>query len=241
MGSKKFKGKQCAYCGVEGISRDGEHVLARSFFLDEDKENLPKVPSCRACNSLKELLEDYALAVCTLGSRNEGTKEFIENFFERRSKKRRKLYSELISTMRPTLERTSGGLILEGGQLNIDPHKIITLVNLIVRGLYFLHQSKALPKDAVLHNKMFRPDDAAVITDGIMRAFGSDLKMVKDNIGRGTLIYEGAISNVIEGASFWRINVMRGAVLGSPEYAPGLALRSMYVLSFPSSMQKLPF
>jgi len=67
MGSKKYKGKPCVYC-VDGISIDGEHIISRKFFPEEFRDNLPKAPSCKQCNSDKSKLEHYLTAVLPFSS-----------------------------------------------------------------------------------------------------------------------------------------------------------------------------
>ena len=42
MTSKEYRGKTCAYCRVPEISVEGDHVVARQFFLVQDRGNLPK-------------------------------------------------------------------------------------------------------------------------------------------------------------------------------------------------------
>lgn len=57
MGSKKFKGKTCAYCCRERASEAKEHVIAREFLLTRYRDNLPAVPTCKRCNAKKSALE----------------------------------------------------------------------------------------------------------------------------------------------------------------------------------------
>jgi 5-methylcytosine-specific restriction endonuclease McrA len=53
MARKKYVGKPCAYCGKDGISETRDHVVAKEFFLEEDRANLPLVPACGICNGEK--------------------------------------------------------------------------------------------------------------------------------------------------------------------------------------------
>jgi hypothetical protein len=46
MASKRYVGKTCPYCRVPGSSTTRDHVVAREFFLIEDRNNLPIVPAC---------------------------------------------------------------------------------------------------------------------------------------------------------------------------------------------------
>src|SRR5689334_21043196 len=67
--AKKYRGQKCPYC-QHGISNSDEHVLARKFFVIEDRGKLPKAPACTRCNGLKADLERYALEVLPFGARH---------------------------------------------------------------------------------------------------------------------------------------------------------------------------
>jgi HNH endonuclease len=69
MVRKKYVGKTCVYCGRAGASDTRDHVVAKEFFLKEDRGNLPQVPACLECNGKKAKLEHYLLSVLPLGSR----------------------------------------------------------------------------------------------------------------------------------------------------------------------------
>ena len=84
MASKKYIGKQCAYCGRDGISKTADHVFAQQFFVEKDRQGLPKVPSCNDCNGSKSTLENYALTVLPLGSRHCDARAYSEANIERR-------------------------------------------------------------------------------------------------------------------------------------------------------------
>lgn len=66
--SKKYKGKICVYC-ADAISVTGDHVFAREFFLETQRDNLPQVPACEKYNNRKSVLEHYLTTVLPL----EGT------------------------------------------------------------------------------------------------------------------------------------------------------------------------
>lgn len=51
----------CIYCGAEADSRD--HVPSRVLLDEPFPENLPVVPSCRACNNSFSLDEEYCAAL----------------------------------------------------------------------------------------------------------------------------------------------------------------------------------
>jgi hypothetical protein len=55
--SKKFKGKPCVYC-TDGTAISADHVIARQFFLERHRANIPKAPACVKCNGEKSALEE---------------------------------------------------------------------------------------------------------------------------------------------------------------------------------------
>ena len=68
MASKKFKGRTCVCCAT-AQSTTGDHVIAREFFPEEHRANLPKVPACRLCNQARATPEHYLTAVLPFGGR----------------------------------------------------------------------------------------------------------------------------------------------------------------------------
>ena len=88
MTGKKYKGKACAYCGREGISDTRDHVVAKEFFLQEDRANLPLVPACLKCNREKSKLEHYVLSVLPFANRHFEARRYAEQNIERRLQKK---------------------------------------------------------------------------------------------------------------------------------------------------------
>jgi hypothetical protein len=77
MSSKKYRGKQCVYCGV-GDSATRDHVLARCLFARGRTENLPQVPACKTCNNEKSKLELYLAAVLPFGAMHDDAMNVLE-------------------------------------------------------------------------------------------------------------------------------------------------------------------
>ena len=67
MGSKKYKGKVCAYCALD-LSSTADHVFCREFFPVGFRDGLPKAPACEKCNGRKSALESYLTAILPFGS-----------------------------------------------------------------------------------------------------------------------------------------------------------------------------
>ena len=95
MTSKRYMGKPCAYCGVDGSSSTVDHVIAKSFFFEEDRANLPQVPACKKCNNDKSGLEHYATAALLTGTKHVEGDRYRQEEVAPRITKNRKLQMEL--------------------------------------------------------------------------------------------------------------------------------------------------
>jgi hypothetical protein len=84
MASKRYVGKTCPYCRVPNSTTTRDHVVAREFFLIEDRGDLPIVPACRACNQQKSALEHYALELMPLASRHPDAGQYNKKHLEPR-------------------------------------------------------------------------------------------------------------------------------------------------------------
>jgi hypothetical protein len=63
MGSKRNKGKTCAYRAAAAASETGDHVVAREFVPVRYRSQIPVVPACSRCNAEKGNLEHYLTSV----------------------------------------------------------------------------------------------------------------------------------------------------------------------------------
>src|SRR4051812_45143873 len=57
MSSKKYRNKQCVYCGQ--LATTGDHIPPASLFASPRPNNLIKVPSCKACNDGASKDDEY--------------------------------------------------------------------------------------------------------------------------------------------------------------------------------------
>lgn len=132
---KKYKGKACAYCGREHVSTSADHVVAREFFLIQDRPNLPKVPSCERCNHEKSLLEQYALTVLPIGSRHVDAEAYSRENIPRRLRKNPRIGATISLEHCGMWERTSGSIMLPLYSIGIDNSKVQRLFAFITKGL----------------------------------------------------------------------------------------------------------
>lgn len=184
MASKRFRNKRCIYC--DGISVTCDHVLARKFFFENERQGLPLVPACSGCNSRKSELETYATVIMPLACHpsSERAEAHIQQAL-RRLEKNRRLQRQL------QLEATQAwvqhnGIIRESTMPPLDSEKIKELVRYIGIGLAFHHWKILVDRAAVVdvvpainHTFNFtRKNGASINGDRVSR-----------NLGNGTIFY----------------------------------------------------
>src|ERR1700722_17982185 len=113
MRPKSFKGKLCAYC-AESRCESADHVFAREFFPQDDRSNIPKVPSCHRCNNLKATLERYATCVLPFGSRHPQAVKIVAEKMPRRLRENQHIQRELLKGTGRVLVQEPNGLLLPG-------------------------------------------------------------------------------------------------------------------------------
>lgn len=100
--SKKFKGKDYAYCPkVKARATTDDHVFAREFFTAADHHNLPKAPACQKCNGDKGKFEHYLTATLPNAGRHAQAVENLQARVPGRLAKNQKLNRELLASMKP--------------------------------------------------------------------------------------------------------------------------------------------
>ena len=97
---KKYKGKICVYCG-SAPSETAHHVVARKFFLEKDRANLPKVPACLGCNGQKSTLENHLTTVLPFGGRHADARSSLVDRVPPRLAKNRALHRALAASQTP--------------------------------------------------------------------------------------------------------------------------------------------
>ena len=147
--SKKFKDKICVYCN-ENLSKTGDHIFAREFFLENHRSNLPKVPSCEKCNNEKSKLEHYLTSLLPFGGRHDDAKKNLKEMVPKRLKKNAKLHSNLSASMGRYWLKQDSGLFVKQTGFKIKKIKVTELFRFIARGLYFLHCNMILDRDAYI-------------------------------------------------------------------------------------------
>lgn len=222
--SKQYKGKTCVYCAIQGSSSTGDHVVARSFFSSDERDNLPQVPACPGCNTDKSALETYLAALLPQGARHQEDVSAYQAESRRRIDKNQKLFRELKAGAITSSEGGRIGKSVAEIMLPIDSSRLLELSKYIAKGLLFYHWQVIVPKDQVIHSQFMsdvgesnfdnlvsdlRKKAADAPLDDVLRTTG----LVQ--LGRETVTYEGLFSPLDEPFSVWRLNFYR-VMLGMP-------------------------
>jgi len=231
---KKYSGKTCAYCGEAGVSATRDHVLAREFFLEKDRKNLPVVPACIDCNNEKSKLEHYALAVLPFASRHTDARDYAEQNLERRLARNHALRNALEIRRDGGWEPHLNGLIVPAMTIAIDTNKIYELFSLVVRGLFMHHWGKALDPAWQVDLQMFDPRGEREVIDNVSpKIIRQVAQTAKGNIGRGTFVYEAVQSAHLIQVSLWEFTIFGGLEFGADTKNRFLRLSRFYAVTRP--------
>jgi hypothetical protein len=203
--SKRYKGKDCAYCGEPGSTSTNDHVVPRSFFLDVERSpalQLPQVAACQKCNNEKSLLELYVGSSLLIGSKHPEANRYRWEKVRPRLERNRKLWNELNLDASPRWVRVNG-VFQQLHEVRIDPDKIGQLLQMIVRGLYCYHYGKPLSRDMWPHVQMIRPEAEAGMWASVAHYFPANVPRINRDLGRGTFRYSCVQSPANDGFTAW--------------------------------------
>ena len=186
--SKRYKGKACAYCGAAASSSTNDHVIARAFFLEEDRGTLPHVPACAPCNNRKSQLEHYVSATLMIGSQHPDGNRYRQNLVRPRLDANAKLRREL-KLDEPFEWLNINGVLQRMKAIRIDAGKVTELMHLIVLGLYQHHFGAPLSTDFLVDAKMYPPERESALFASVAPFFPAESVAHEVSLGRGSFIY----------------------------------------------------
>lgn len=217
--SKRYKGKDCAYCGKPGSSSTNDHVVAQSFFLDDERAtglDLPQVPACSSCNNEKSRLENYVVSAVLIGSRHPESQRYRSEKIVPRLIRNRKLQAELNIASPPSWINVNG-VLQQLHVVKIDSDKITRLLEMIVRGLYRYHYGKPLPSEMIPDARMIRPEDEPAMWAGISEYFPPEIPRIVRDLGRGSFTYTCVQSPAHDGFTAWVLGLHGNIRLHGPD------------------------
>jgi hypothetical protein len=220
MGSKKFKGKTCAYCAVPGSSETGDHVFARQFFVESDRANLPEVPACARCNNDKSASENYLLQLLPLGASHAGADNVRTNLMPKRAAHHgnKVLRQTLESPNSPVWLLDSEGQKHERIPVLVDAQKLKNWCGAIAQGLAYFHWGTALAAvdiDVIPLADTVETEILSLVTAKNTGCY------IEQSVGRGAFEYIGFRESRNAAESVWLIRIYgRMPIGGDPTISP---------------------
>lgn len=231
--SKKYKAKDCVYCGAVGASETGDHIFARGFFAVDDRDNLPQVPSCASCNSAKSQLETYLTAVLPFGGNHTDAVKMLEEYVPKRLGANNKLHRKLSEGAQSERLRPDGAD--EVMTLPFDGQQVEELFAYIVRGLHFHHWKQIVAKDCAVRAGALSAHGQPYF-DHLLSMNGT---RVTGCVGRNVFEYEGIQSLEHPWVTVWKFKAYGGVQVGGDPGLPAETTNCVYAYTAQSSMGSL--
>lgn len=224
---KGYKGKVCAYCGVEGASQAGDHVFARKLFPSEHRANLPQVPACDGCNQAKSELEHYLLSLLPFGGRHSASSDLLNATAPRRLAKNPKLHQAL-ATGRGQAWLNEKGIIRSAMTLPFDGEKLLQLFRYIVRGLVAYHWEVQIPQSYAVGVSVLTRHGASFVEPFF---WGQGGARVQASLGEGLVDYQGVQAIDDPALSLWRFRLYGGVRLADDPQRTSEAVDTIWGMS----------
>jgi hypothetical protein len=150
MNNKISNNNICYYCGK--IADGGkQHIPARNFFPNGMRENLIKVPSCKAHNQGIQKLEERCHFQFFIQSRSPEAEKHSEKLINELDRPERKLFRDSLANNYRDIDSERGGLF-------IDMSVIDEYMKYLVSGLYFYHTNMINNGEIKLINNKEEPE-----------------------------------------------------------------------------------
>jgi len=230
--SKKFKGKRCAYCAERGAIT-GDHIFAREFFLVSERANLPQAPICDECNNRKSKLEHYLTTVLPFGGQHSTSLENLESMVPKRLRRNAKLHRELAAGQQKIATQTSNGEPEHILTIPIDGARLDELFAMISRGLIWYHWQVYLEKNYAIQTHSVTRFGEHFFEEHLFKLTARN--RVRENLGNGAFIYDGAQAFDDPGITIWRFDIYGGLVSCEDPAAPETMGSQVVVITAPEA------
>lgn len=189
------------------MSATADHVFPREIFQQNQRDELPKVPSCIECNNEKSKLEYYLLTVLPFGATYSNAHKALSVDVAKRLNKNKKLHKKLKNEFRYKYMPTTKSGVEKRLTLSLDYEILHDFIGFVGRGLIWYHWGKYLPIDCIF--KVFTPSPIGI--DFLSGLFDlSTNYRVDTQLGDNTVRYKGVLSEADEGLSVWTIQLFGG-------------------------------
>ncbi len=203
----------CVYCS-DRRAVTGDHVFARSFFIERARGNLPQVPTCDVCNNAKSNFERYLTALFPFGGRHADAQDNLAMLVPGRLVNNVRLAREL-NAGRHRIWHREEGVYRPSMALPVDSVQVCSLFALIARALAWYHWQAYLSAEHA-SEAMFL---SAFGREYFNRLFSMNAKnRVHQDLGNATVSYRGVQAIDTPQLTLWRITFYGGIMFaGDPQ------------------------
>ena len=232
-GSKKYRDKLCVYCRDRN-STTADHVFPREFFQIEERDSLPKVPSCEECNNKKSQIEHYLTAVLPFGATHKNANKALSIDTAKRLSKNKKLHDSLKEMFTHKLINDSEDGVRNAMIIPINPDKIHDFCAYVGLGLLWHHWKIYLPEN--FSYRVFTPSGHGMKYIDSLFNLTTELR-VHEILGNKTIQYKGIASETDNGISVWAIQLLGGMTVADNDF--GSVIKNSFVAVITGSEEKL--
>ena len=198
----RSKEGSCIYCGIVGAMTD-DHVPPKCLFT-KPRLGLITVPSCEQCNGSFKLDDEYFRLAITTGVDPKDFPIAIEAIHKLGTLEKIRFAKSMLSNM----DR-------ERGDLYLDRARMVRVIDRVIRGLFWHHQSRALPTQADIRIVFTCFDEAPVDGMGIGSMVDALERQHLHRIGEGIFSYRCVFESDQASGSAWYLNFFKkNEVLG---------------------------
>jgi hypothetical protein len=231
--SKAFKSKTCVYCAAEAVSETGDHVFARQFFAMHQRSNLPKVPSCKACNNAKSMLEHYLASVLPFGNRLDGAGDMLGQMVAPRMERNQRLKQEIASGQTRVLQ-IENGTYRPTTAIPFESEKLTDYTKYVAKGLVAYHWKALVPGHYFVAAGMLTEAGEDFIAEFFRMSCKNRVSQSLGNVFR----YEGVQAFGDPALTFWCFSLYGGAVFAESG-ASGHAASRIWAMTAPYALPGL--
>jgi len=227
--SKKYKGKTCVYC-ADNVSITGDHVFAREFFLEHERDNLPQVPICDECNNKKSTLEHYLTSVLPFGGLHSHAKENLAKMVPKRLHKNRKLHKALKNGIAYIEVGDSKNMVIP-----IEGDFVTELFGYVAKGLAWYHWKTIIAKTRFVFSTALTNTGERLFNEYFFTLNAK--KHITNTIGSNSFSYTGVQYVEDDQITIWLFKIYAGlAMLGGDNEKE--LINSIGVLTVPSHLEE---
>lgn len=232
--SKKFREKLCAYCAKNISIPQGDHLFAREFFLENDRNDLIKVPACDKCNNEKSRIEHYLTTILPFGGLHADAEQNLSAMVPKRLSKNKRLHSDLQLGMKYKKFQNELGFEFHRLTIPFDGKKYAELFKYLAKGLAWHHWGTYIQNESIVFATSLSSYGVEQFEHFFL--FQTPNRVV-NTVGNNVFKYTGIQTVDNDQITFWLFQVYNG-LLGAEE-VEGKYYGTSIVGSFTGPLSKM--